>query len=439
MLPQEIIRKKRDGRSLSAGEIDAFIAGLTRGSITEGQAAALAMAIFFNGMDHGETVTLTQAMTRSGIQLSWTDLDGPVLDKHSTGGIGDKVSLILAPLVASIGGHVPMISGRGLGHTGGTLDKLDSIPGYDTRPGLDRFRQAVAEAGCAIIGQTPDLAPADGRLYGIRDVTATVEVPPLIVASILSKKLAAGLDGLVMDVKVGSGAFMRSIDEARELAELLVAVANGAGLRCSALLTDMNQCLGSTAGNALEVGEAIDLLTGRQKTPRLKDVTIALAAELATLGGLAETADDALLMVNAALDDGRTAACFQRMVNALGGPADLIERPERHLRRAKIQRPVLLQRNGFIAEIDTRALGIAVVHLGGGRQRPDDRIDPSVGFSEISGLGEEVGADRPFAIVHAASDDAANLAIQQVQDAVRLVDQPPASSAQLVMERIAAP
>ncbi len=280
MLPQEIIRKKRDGRALSAAEITFFVDGLTAGRITEGQVAAFAMAVFFQGMSRAETVALTRAMTESGSRLRWHDLDGPVVDKHSTGGIGDKVSLILAPIMAACGAYVPMISGRGLGHTGGTLDKLESIPGYQTAPDLDRFRHAVRQAGCAIIGQTADLAPADRRLYAIRDVTATVESAPLIIASILSKKLAAGLDALVMDVKVGSGAFLPELDAAKELAASLVEVANDAGLPCAALLTDMSQCLGHSAGNALEVQEAIDVLTGRGREPRLREATLALAAEL---------------------------------------------------------------------------------------------------------------------------------------------------------------
>src|SRR5918995_6981105 len=280
MLPQEIIRKKRDGGALDDAEIAFFVEGLTAGRITEGQVAAFAMAVFFNGMSRAEAVALTRAMTGSGTRLRWDDLDGPVVDKHSTGGIGDKVSLILAPLMAACGAYVPMISGRGLGHTGGTLDKLDSIRGYDTAPEVDHLRRAVREAGCAIIGQTAELAPADRRLYAIRDVTATVESLPLIVASILSKKLAAGLDALVMDVKVGSGAFLPSLDAARELARTLVEVANGAGLPCRAVLTDMDQCLGHSAGNALEVHEAIDFLTGGCKDPRLQEVTLALSAEL---------------------------------------------------------------------------------------------------------------------------------------------------------------
>ncbi len=293
MLPQEIIRRKRDGETLSAAEIDSFIAGLTSGAVTEGQAAAFAMAVFFKGMSLDERVALTRAMMRSGSVLDWREarLPGPILDKHSTGGVGDNVSLMLAPMLAACGAFTPMISGRGLGHTGGTLDKLDSIPGYVAQPDLALFRRTVAEAGCAIIGQTADLAPADKRLYAIRDVTATVESIALITASILSKKLAAGLQGLVMDVKTGSGAFMASLEGARELAQSLATVATGAGLPTTSLITDMNEPLASAAGNAVEVQNAVDYLTGAARDPRLHAVTIALGGELLALGGLAENAD----------------------------------------------------------------------------------------------------------------------------------------------------
>lgn len=435
-LPQEIIRKKRDGETLDMGEIQGFIADLTDGNITEGQAAALAMAIFFKGMNRDETVALTQAMTGSGIRIDWGDLHGPVLDKHSTGGIGDKVSLILAPIIAAVGGYVPMVSGRGLGHTGGTLDKLDSIPGYQTTPDLDLFRKAVRSAGCAIVGQTPDLAPADGKLYAIRDVTATVDIPPLIVASILSKKIAAGLNGLIMDVKVGSGAFMSTIEEARQLARDLVSVAKSAGLPCRALLTDMNQCLGATAGNALEVREAIDVLTGQQADARLKAVTLALAADLIELGGLATTNEEARAKAERALDNGHAAACFQHMVAALGGPGDLLDRPERYLLKARVQRPVFLNDAGFIAEIDTRALGLAVVQLGGGRTRPGDDIDHRVGLSDVLKLGGKVGEQQPFAQVHAATEDDADQAIQQIQEAIKVTDTPIPALSSPVLESV---
>ena len=333
-LPQEVIRRKRDGARLAPEEVAAFVAGLTDGSISEGQAAAFAMAVFFQGLAREECVALTRAMTASGRTLDWSGEERPVLDKHSTGGVGDKVSLPLAAILAACGGAVPMISGRGLGHTGGTLDKLDSIPGYQSQPDIETFRRAVAEAGCAIIGQTADLAPADRRLYAIRDVTATVESIPLITASILSKKLAAGLQGLVMDVKVGSGAFMTGMDDARALAESIVAVAEGAGLRTRALITDMDQVLGRSAGNALEVQEAIDYLTGAARDPRLHEVVTALAAELLQIGGLAKDAAEAEAAIANALDSGGAAERFQRMVTALGGPGDLVEAPDRHLPRA---------------------------------------------------------------------------------------------------------
>src|SRR5882724_37086 len=293
MLPQEIIRKKRDGGTLGEAEIRFLIAGLTSGAVSEGQVAAFAMAVFFRGMEMPERIALTRAMKESGTVLDWRGLDlpGPVIDKHSTGGIGDKVSLMLAPIIVACGGFNPMISGRGLGHTGGTLDKLDSIPGYQSQPDLETFRKVVKEVGCAVIGQTDDLAPADRRLYAIRDVTATVESIPLITASILSKKLAAGLDALVMDVKTGSGAFMAELSGARDLARSIVDVANGAGLKTAALITDMNQALGRNVGNAVEILEAIDYLTGTVREPRLHAVTVALAGELLALGGLAVNAE----------------------------------------------------------------------------------------------------------------------------------------------------
>jgi thymidine phosphorylase len=435
-LTQEIIRKKRDGHVLSTAEIAEFIEGLTSGRISEGQAAAFAMAVFFNGMNREETVALTRVMAESGSRLTWRDLDGPVLDKHSTGGIGDKVSLVLAPIVAACGAYVPMISGRGLGHTGGTLDKLGSIPGYDTAPDLERLRAAVRAAGCAIIGQTEELAPADRRLYAVRDVTATVESIPLIVASILSKKLAAGLDALVMDVKVGSGAFLPSQDVARDLASTLVEVANGAGLRCSALLTDMNQCLGRTAGNALEVQEALGVLSGRRTASRLRKVSLELAADLLVLGGeFAERAPAAAATVRA-LDSGAAAERFARMIALLGGPTDLLERPHRHLPAAPVRHAVYLERAGAVAAIDARALGLAVVGLGGGRRRVTDAIDPRVGLADVRRIGEEVGPDAPFAIVHAATDDDAAAAAELLRRAVEVVETPADVFAPAIVERV---
>lgn len=420
MLPQELIRAKRDGGRLPAGAIAGFVAGLSNGSIGEGQAAAFAMAVFFQGLDADERAALTRAMAESGRVLAWRGLPGPVLDKHSTGGVGDKVSLMLAPMVAACGGYVPMISGRGLGHTGGTLDKLDAIPGYATSPDLATFERVVRGTGCAVIGQTDDLAPADRRLYAIRDVTATVESIPLIVASILSKKLAAGLQGLVMDVKAGSGAFMTGLDDARALADAIAETANRAGLPTVALVTDMNQVLGRSAGNALEVREAIAFLTGADREPRLLEVTLALAGEMLALGGLVDDPRAGVDRARAALVDGRAAERFARMVTALGGPTDLLERPDTHLPTAAIVRPVLPVDAGTVAAIDTRALGLAVIELGGGRRRVTDAIDHAVGLDGVAGIGAAVDAGRPIALVHARSEADAARAAEAVRRAVTI-------------------
>lgn len=436
MLPQEIIRKKRDGEALDAAEIDAFVHGLTEGAIGEGQVAAFAMAVFLKGMTHRETVALTRAMTRSGTVLDWRHLPGPVLDKHSTGGVGDKVSLILAPLLAACGGFVPMISGRGLGHTGGTLDKLEAIPGYTVAPEPARFRAVVRDAGCAIIGQTDDLAPADRRLYSIRDVTATVESIPLIVASILSKKLAAGLQALVMDVKTGSGAFARDINFARALAGQLVAIAADAGLPTTALITDMNQVLGTTVGHALEVEESIAAMTGSNGDPRLMDVTIALAADVMALAGLAASPAEGRAKARAALESGAVAERFQRMVHDLGGPDDLVERPARHLARAPTMLPCPPARGGVLAAMDTREIGLAVVELGGGRARIHDVIDHRVGLSDVAPIGATVGPDRPLAMIHARDAATAARAAARIAAACRIADGAPTPTP-VVIERVA--
>jgi thymidine phosphorylase len=328
-----------------------------------------------------------------------------VLDKHSTGGVGDKVSLLLAPIIAACGGAVPMISGRGLGHTGGTLDKLESIPGYNVTPDAQQLRDAVKRAGCAIIGQTDRLAPADRRLYGIRDTTGTVDSIPLIVSSILSKKLAAGLDALVMDVKVGSGAQFRDVDSARELARVLIDVATGNGMPTHALLTDMNQVLGRTAGNAVEVRESIEHLTGAAADPRLREVTVALSAELLVLGGLCGDIAAARVAAERALDGGAAAERFAEMVSALGGPADLIDAPQRHLPAAPVVRPIEPVQAGIVIAVDTRAVGLAVIGLGGGRAKETDTVDHSVGLTEVAAIGERVGpGERPLALMHARDD-----------------------------------
>ena len=435
----ELIRNKRDGALLSEAAISHLVAGIADGSVSDAQIAAFAMAVFFRGMTRAECAALTRAMTRSGSVLAWPNAGGPILDKHSTGGVGDKVSLILAPVIAACGGIVPMISGRGLGHTGGTLDKLASIPGYDTTPDLALFRAAVNDAGCAIVGQTADLAPADRRLYAIRDVTATVESIPLITASILSKKLAAGLDALVMDVKVGSGAFAASLEAAIELTENLLTVARGAGLRAAALLTDMGQVLGRTVGNALEIREAIGVLTGGPRDVRLHAVSSALTCELLVLGGLARDGVEAGALVEKALDSGAAAERFARMVRALGGPADVVECPDYYFRPAPIELFVTPEAAGVIARIDARALGLAVVELGGGRRRVEDAIDPAVGLADVRGVGEAVDRDRPLAIVRARSVGEAEAAAHRVRQAVTVSEEPTAASASPILRRMAGP
>ncbi|WP_435896214.1 thymidine phosphorylase [Oceaniferula spumae] len=428
MLPQEIIRHKRDGLTLSEEEIRYFANGIADDSITEGQIAAFGMAVYFNGMSSEEAADLTLAMRDTGDVLNWEseNLDGPIIDKHSTGGVGDGVSLMLGPLLAACGGYVPMISGRGLGHTGGTLDKLDAIPGYQSTPDNTLFRKTVRDCGVAIIGQTGNLAPADKRFYATRDITATVESIPLITASILSKKLAAGLDCLVMDVKTGSGAFMPTHEDSRALAQSIADVATAAGVKTTALLTDMNQPLGSSAGNAIEVREAIDFLTGKHHNPRLKEVVFALCAELLKLGKLAEDKEKANKMLENALSSGKSAEVFGSMVHSLGGPADLIENPDSHLPTADFVKPVFAEASGYVTDMDTRELGMAVVQLGGGRRRSDDDIDPAVGLTEFIKIGES--ADQPLAVIHARSESDWQQAAGSIRAAVTIGDQAPESS-----------
>jgi thymidine phosphorylase len=425
-LPQEIIRKQRDGVPLSDAEIHAFVDALHHERISEGQVAAFAMAVFFRGMSRRECVALTRAMMESGTVLDWSshDLPGPVVDKHSTGGVGDKVSLVLAPVLAACGAVVPMISGRGLGHTGGTLDKLESIPGYDVRPDNERFARVLREVGCAVIGQTSNLAPADKRFYAIRDVTATVESIPLITASILSKKLAAGLQRLVLDVKTGSGAFIPEAARAQELARSLVEVSSGAGLPCSALLTDMSEVLGVTAGNAIEVLESIDHLTGKHRDPRQHEVTVALAVELLEHTGLASDAAAARAAVERVLADGSAAERFAAMVRALGGPSDLLEHPQRHLPLAPVELPVCPPRRGVLRAMDVRAVGLAIVAMGGGRRRADDPIDPGVGLSQVRGLGAELGPAAPLCLVHARDAAQAQACAEALLAAIELGEAP---------------
>ncbi len=416
-LPQEVIAHKRDGNKLSTEEIKRFISGFAAGTVSEAQAAAFAMAVYFRNMDLEERVALTEAMRDSGSVLDWSDLDGPVVDKHSTGGIGDNTSLMLAPILAACGVFVPMISGRGLGHTGGTLDKFDSIPGYSTNPDNALFHKTVKEVGCAIIGQTNDLAPADRTLYAIRDVTATVENISLITASILSKKLAAGLQGLILDVKTGSGAFMKTPEDARRLADSLVGVANGAGVKTGALITDMNEPLASTAGNALEIRNAVDFLTGARRDTRLYEVTLELSAAALVLGGVAPDLAAGRARCEDVLASGAAAETFSKMVAALGGPVDFVDKMDAHFEAAPIVRDVFAKGSGTVSAIDARGIGMAVVALGGGRRMPSDKIDHAVGFDTLVGLGSKVDGKTPLARLHARDATSAAEAARRLEEA----------------------
>lgn len=440
MLPQEIIRKKRDGQKLSAADIHEFITGVTAKLVSEGQVAAFCMATLLKGMTMEERVALTSSMAKSGTVMDWKseNLPGPILDKHSTGGIGDKVSLMLAPIVAACGGFVPMLSGRGLGHTGGTLDKMDAIPGYVSQPDTALFRKTVRSSGCAIIGATPDLAPADRIIYSIRDVTGTVESLDLITASILSKKLAAGLDGLVMDVKFGTGAFMEKYDNAKELAESIVHVANGAGLPTVGLLTDMNQVLGRTAGNAVEVVEAIEYLQNMNIDKRLHEVNVSLTAELLVLGRLAKDVTEARAKIEAVIQNGKAAEHFAKMVAELGGPADLMDNPAKYLKRANVVKDFFPAKKGRVSAIDARAIGIGIVELGGGRAKPTDGIDHSVGLTNVAQIGEETGKGaRPLATIH-AKDEASWQKMAASLEAAVTVSEAANTQEQLIRHRVAA-
>lgn len=378
------------------------------------------MTIFFNEMTMPERIALTCAMRDSGMVIDWSHMNfgGPIVDKHSTGGVGDVTSLMLGPMVAACGGFVPMISGRGLGHTGGTLDKLESIPGYNITPINDVFGQVTKDAGVAIIGQTGDLAPADKRVYATRDITATVDNISLITASILSKKLAAGLESLVMDVKVGSGAFMPTYEASEELAKSIVAVANGAGTKTTAILTDMNQVLASSAGNAVEVREAVRFLTGEYRNPRLLEVTMASCAEMLVLGKLAENTEDARAKLMEALDNGKAAECFGKMVAGLGGPVDFVENYDNYLEKAEIIKPVYATETGVVSAMDTRAIGMAVVSMGGGRRVATDEIDYAVGFDNFIRLGEVADGDKPLAVIHARTEEQWEEAAKALRSAI---------------------
>lgn len=426
MLFTDVIRTKRDGGALSDEQIQFFVDGLADNSLPAEQVSSLAMAIFLNSMSFKEAGKLTSAMASSGTELNWQqeDLGGPVVDKHSTGGVGDKVSFVLAPIVAACGCFVPMISGRGLGHTGGTTDKAESIPGYDATPDFGLFRKTVKDVGCCIIGQTADLAPADRRFYSIRDVTGTVESVPLITASVLAKKVAAGLDYLVMDIKLGNGAFMESHARALEMANSIIATAANAGLKTHAILTDMNEVLGTTAGNALEIKESILYLRDEVREPRLDEVVMALTAEMVLLSGMASSREEAHERCQEAVSSGRAAEIFGRMVSAMGGPSDLMENYDKQLATAAIVRPIFAE--GILSRIETRAIGNAIIELGGGRRVVGEKLDFGVGFSEFASLGTTLSKDCPLAVIHAASESDADRAEQNLLKACQIGESMPA-------------
>jgi thymidine phosphorylase len=430
-----ILAKLRDGARLTEAEVFWFAEGLASGEVTDSQAGAFAMAVCTRGLGPEGRVQLTNAMRNSGDRLKW-DLDGPVLDKHSTGGVGDCVSLLLAPALAACGAYVPMISGRGLGHTGGTLDKLEAIPGYRTQVSIERCRRSWPISAAPSSAPSADIAPADRRLYSVRDVTGTVESIDLITASILSKKLAAGLEALVLDVKVGSGAFMADASDAHALAESLVRTAQGAGCMTSALITDMNQPLVASAGNALEVIEVMEALTGEDMASDLMRVTVALGGEVLALGGLAADAADGEAKIQHAFASGQAAETFGEMVAELGGPSDFVDRWRDRLPAAKVMVDIHADETGYVAAIDTRALGEAVVQLGGGRLKQGDRLDLAVGLSDMARIGQDLDGRTPLLRIHAASDESARKVAGQIRAAFTIsaseVAPPP-----LIHERIA--
>ena len=423
MIPQEIIKKKRDNQSLSLEEIQLFVNGLIDGSFSDQQIAAMSMAILLNGMSENETVWLTNAMTNSGDTLNWQNIVNSdlVCDKHSTGGVGDKVSLILAPILAACDLYVPMISGRGLGHTGGTLDKFDSIPGYNTQPSVEVFHKIVKQVGCAIIGQTSNLAPADKKLYSIRDISGTIESIPLITSSILSKKIASGLKSLVLDVKVGNGSFNDTNEIAINLATSLVRVAKGAGLNCEAILTDMNQVLGWNAGHSLEVKESIEYLTNNKKNKRLENITNALVSSVLVMIKKMNK-DDALKKIDEVVNSGKAAEKFEKMVATLGGPKDLLKNYKSHLQKSKYVSHVMANKTGFIHSIQTRNLGLILIELGGGRKQINDKIDFSVGYENVSDVGSAVDTSTPLVTVHYSSKEVFEKVKSRIQSCFEISD-----------------
>ena len=428
ILPQEIIRKKRDGEALSKKEIEQFIEGITDWSVSDGQIAALAMAVVINGMSKDETVALINAIVDTGMVIDWStiELSAPIVDGHTTGGVGDKTDILYAPIIAACGGCVPMISGHGLHHTGGTLDKMESIDGYNSMPETSKLKEIIKNVGCAIIGATPKLTSVDRRIYPIRDVTATINSVPLITASIISKKIAAGIkDGLVIDVKTGNGTFTTTIEETFELAKSLVSTANEIGLPTTAIITDMNQVMGDSAGNALEIMECIDFLTGKKQNHRLLELIIETCAEALIVSKLSSNLEEAKLKVKEVLANGKAAEVFAKMVAGLGGDANILEKPETKLPQAKYIKPIYPKEAGIITSMNTRWFGLAVVHLGGGRLYLSQKLDYSAGFSNIAEVGETVDNNRPLAFVHAETEEACEMAVQHIRGAVNVGSEKP--------------
>jgi thymidine phosphorylase len=430
---RDVIGKLRQRQTPNRQELSWFAQGLADHTVSDAQAGAFAMAVCLNGLGDVGRVALTMAMRDSGTVMSWK-LDGPILDKHSTGGVGDCVSLLLAPALAACGAFVPMISGRGLGHTGGTLDKLESIPGVSTQLSERKFRDVVTKAGCAIVGASASIAPADKRLYAVRDVTSTVESMDLITASILSKKLAGGLDGLVLDVKTGSGAFMKDIAQARGLAEGLTKTANAAGCRTTAVISDMNQPLAPALGNALEIAEVMRVMTLSPKGP-LVDICAALGGVLLANAKLTDDVQTGAEMIVNALRDGRAAERFAQMIAGMGGPVKFAENWARFLPEATVIREVLAQQSGFITAINGEALGMAVVAMGGGRSVETDQINPSVGYTDVVRLGAKVSKGQPLAVVHAGRRDRADAAERALRAAIKIGSTKP-TLPNLIHERI---
>jgi len=421
-----VIRRKRDGGSLSREEIAFFVDGVTRGSMADYQASALLMAIYLNGMNTSEMAMLTDAMLHSGEVLDFSDISKPKVDKHSTGGVGDKTSLILAPLVAACGALVPMISGRGLGHTGGTLDKLESIPGYRVHLSLAEFREILDRIGFAMMGQTAEIAPADKKLYALRDATATVEAIPLIVASIMSKKLAAGLDALVLDVKTGSGAFMSNEGDAKRLAQALVSTGNSCGVRTEALLTDMSQPLGRGVGHAIEVRECIEILRNEasEGARPVLELSLELAARMVALSGIESSLEAAREKIQLALTSGAALECFRRNVEAQGGDPAVCDNPTRLLPLTPHEVKVESTRTGFITGIDAAEIGRAIASIGGGRTRIEDAIDPGVGYAAESRIGDEMKAGESLGLLYCCQQEQAQTASERIRAAYTIGDEP---------------